>query len=107
LKNLQEAVLLFSKIDKEAYMEIVTIDKEIKIRSVKNLWEKIDETTKPMELDFKNFEKFDCAGFQFFLYLLKLTKEKPENYKISGLSDELQQTMTSYGYVLEKGVEKK
>ena len=84
-------------------MKTLAIDKEIKIRSVKKVWEKIDESDKPLKLNLKNFKKYDCAGFQFLLYLLKLERENPDNYKITGLSNEILESITSYGYNLEKG----
>ena len=88
-------------------MKTLAIDNEIKIRSVKKVWEKINESATPLKLNFKNFKKYDCAGFQFLLYLLKLERETPEKYKISGLSDDILESITSYGYNLEKGEYKK
>lgn len=87
-------------------MDVLTIDKEIKIRSVKKIWEEIDKAPLPLELDFSQFEKFDCAGFQLLLYLLKLGRENPDSFKISGLKDSLGNLLLAYGYNLNKGEHK-
>ncbi len=88
-------------------MEVLAIDKEIKIRSVKKVWEIIDNAPLPIELDFSQFEKFDCAGFQLLLHLLKQSEDNPENYKINGLNESLLDSLTAYGYNYKEGEHKK
>lgn len=88
-------------------MKILEIDKEIKIRSVKKVWEEIEKTSLPVELDFSQFEKFDCAGFQLLIYLMKKSKTNPENYKITGMKEPLRNSLTAYGYRFKEGEHKK
>lgn len=84
-------------------MDVLHIDKELKIRSVTKVWEKIKKNPLPVVFDFKDFKKFDCAGLQLFLYILKLSEDHPESYKISGINDDMLSSLPSYGYMLNKG----
>lgn len=87
-------------------MDRLEMGKEIKIKSVKKIWKQIEKGSLPIELDFSQLEKFDAAGFQLMLYLLKLRKEEPESYIIKGLKESLLTSLPAYGYNLNEGEHK-
>ena len=88
-------------------MNSLTINKEIKIRDVKKIWEEANKSESHLNIDCKNLENFDGAGFQFLIYFLNLEKENSEKYTISGISENVKNSLASFGYILDKGEKKK
>lgn len=83
-------------------MNTVSLGKELKIRTVKKQWEKIKKLKAPLEIDCSKVEKFDGAGFQFLIYILGLEERNSKKYTITGISEQIKNSMSGNGYV-QKG----
>lgn len=93
--------------DQKYYMNKVTIGNEIKIKNVKKLWNEITRTEIPVNIDLNKLEKVDGAGFQLLVKLFQMEQNFPEKYTLSGLSENMSQTLVTYGYNHKKGDVKK
>lgn len=76
-------------------MNILTLEKELKIRNASATWKEIKETEEPLEIDCSSLEKFDGAGFQLLLYLTK------QEYRLTGLSDDIIDSIDSKGFEMK------
>ncbi|MBN2656241.1 MAG: STAS domain-containing protein [Spirochaetales bacterium] len=73
-------------------MNVLTVEKELKIRNAAALWKQVKETEDPLEIDCSALEKIDGAGMQLLLYLVH------QEYKLIGLKDELIEMIDNKGY---------
>ncbi len=80
----------------------ITLEKEIKIRNVKKTFKSITDMKTPLEIDMKQVESVDGAGFQLIAFLYSQKNKFPKKYKINGLPDKIGQLIISFGLNLDK-----
>lgn len=75
----------------------IDLPETLKIASVQNIWNDIQQKEKPIEIRTDKLKNFDGAGFQ--LLMLILDQKNVENeYQINDFTKEIEIKIESYGY---------
>lgn len=81
----------------------IEIDKTLRIESLAGIWKEMlpritEPSDTPVVFDLQGVEDFDSAGFQFILFLLKLTREHPGTYRFEGAGEGITRAFSESGF---------
>jgi len=77
---------------------MIKLAEELRIHNVGEEWGKIKTAQGPVEIDLSDVKSVDGAGFQLVLFCLHLERDLPQTYQVKGMNNELEESLSEWGY---------